>query len=66
MDDAINRLKEEKKELDSKLAKLNDFIGGSIYNSLGFQDKVLLRSQRDVMATYSNILSLRIESLKSK
>jgi hypothetical protein len=54
------RVIEEKSELDTKLEKLNTFIGSDIYYSLAHAERVRLSKQVEVMKGYSNILAERI------
>lgn len=55
------RVIDEKRELDEKLAKLSDFIeGNAIFATLPVSEQMDLKSQRVVMQTYSCILSDRI------
>ncbi|MDE9437380.1 hypothetical protein KKI95_15950 [Xenorhabdus bovienii] len=54
------RVIDELTELDEKIEKLSDFIGGAIYNELEETDRVLLAMQLSVMKAYSEILHKRI------
>ncbi|MDE1483413.1 hypothetical protein KKJ17_07670 [Xenorhabdus bovienii] len=54
------RVIDELAELDEKIEKLSDFIGGAIYNELEETDRVLLAMQLSVMKAYSEILHKRI------
>lgn len=55
------RVIDEQRELDEKLAKLGDFIeGNAIFATLPVSEQMDLKSQRAVMQTYSCILSDRI------
>lgn len=59
---AAQRVLDEKRGLDKKLATLDVFISVSpIYRTFNPRDRDLLREQRDAMARYSNILAARIE-----
>jgi hypothetical protein len=54
------RVVDEKNELDSKLAKLNSFIGGEIFHSLPAEERIRLAKQAGIMKDYSDVLSERI------
>ncbi|CDH04925.1 hypothetical protein KKJ25_12250 [Xenorhabdus bovienii] len=54
------RVIDELTELNEKIEKLSDFIGGAIYNGLDETDRVLLAMQLSVMKAYSEILHKRI------
>jgi hypothetical protein len=55
------RVVEEKKELDEKLEKLNQFINNSdVFIRLDSVDCGLLEDQAEVMQEYSRILGIRI------
>jgi hypothetical protein len=54
------RVVDEKKELDTKLTKLTEFMLTDTYKALGNKDKDLLVSQSIVMTTYGKILEQRI------
>lgn len=55
------RVLEEKKELDSKLEKLNAFLSNPKFiGSLDEVDKALLQLQSGIMENYSKCLQLRI------
>jgi hypothetical protein len=54
------RVVDEKKELDEKLYKLNQFIGGEIFLSLPYAERERLGRQSGVMRMYSEILQERI------
>lgn len=55
------RVVEEKKELDGKIIKLNEFIlNSTTYQFLVVEDKTLLSRQLDAMVEYSKILQMRI------
>ncbi|CDG21051.1 conserved protein of unknown function [Xenorhabdus poinarii G6] len=54
------RVIDELAELDSKIEKLSDFIGGAIYNGLDETDRVLLAMQLSAMKGYSEILHKRV------
>lgn len=54
------RVVNEKEDLDLKLAKLLDFIGGDIFETLADKEKHLLVSQVFAMNKYSSILADRI------
>ena len=54
------RVVDEKAELDSKLEKLNTFIGGTFYEGLPEAERIRLAKQAGAMKDYSDILSERI------
>lgn len=55
------RVVDEKNDLDTKLTALVQFICASpIFNGLPYEDKQLLRGQRNCMVNYSDILGCRI------
>jgi hypothetical protein len=57
------RVIEEKKQLDEKLAKLSAFFGTPKYDTdVNNQEKNRLRRQAEVMKEYSDILAVRIAS----
>lgn len=55
------RVIQEKQELDQKLEKLTTYLESRHFAELPFDDKWLLREQRDVMKAYSRILGSRIQ-----
>lgn len=56
------RVVEEKKELDIKIAKLDAFVGGAVYFDLDDEEQDRLTAQRTAMGEYSDILGERIEA----
>lgn len=54
------RVVQEKQELDQKLEKLVTYLESKHFTELSFDDKWLLREQRQAMAAYSRILGSRI------
>ncbi len=54
------RVVDEKKELDVKIGALNEFLNDDYFNKLNDLQKQLLEDQFEAMATYSNVLNLRI------
>jgi len=54
------RVVDEKTELDDKLAKLQAFIGGKIYETLPPEERGRLIHQRLCMQGYSQVLGERI------
>lgn len=60
MEDYQKRVIDEKKELDSKIEKLNSFFETATYNSMEYDDRKLLLDQSDAMSKYSEILEERI------
>lgn len=59
----IQRLLDEKKDLDEKISKLKSFINGNIFNNINDNQQSLLLIQHQTMITYSLILSKRIDYL---
>ena len=60
------RVVDEKAELDTKIAKLWEFIGGDVWRSLPWVEQRLLAIQHDQMTAYSTTLGTRIECFGSK
>jgi hypothetical protein len=58
--DYMDRVIDEKRELDAKRSKLAEFIGGDIYPTLDEIDRDLLVEQLDLMKEYSVVLADRI------
>lgn len=56
----IERMHVEREELDEKLQKLTAFTGSNTFKSLSKLEQDLLLAQATAMATYSNILTMRI------
>lgn len=54
------RVVEEKTELDAKIAKLKEFIAGSIYPTLDVEEQTRLTLQLSYMEAYSEVLGQRI------
>ena len=54
------RVIDEKKELDAKIAKLKEFCLTSIFDDLPSRDKILLTEQEGHMVNYSGVLWQRI------
>lgn len=59
------RVYEEKKELDEKISKLNEFLSGDGTRNLALEDLRLLSDQFYVMNEYSRILDKRIRRFNS-
>ena len=59
------RVIEEKRQLDDKIAKLSEFGKGEIFASLPAEEQGRLNRQHSIMETYSDILSERIASFPS-
>lgn len=61
------RVLEEKKEVDTKLGKLNSFLSNTkLTESLDAEDKFLLQLQSSIMENYSKCLQLRINRFGGK
>jgi hypothetical protein len=54
------RVVDEKRELDEKIARLEAFRKGDLYKDLPWQDCALLTRQQVYMQDYSNVLGARI------
>ena len=59
----LEKVKEEKNELDEKIAKLYAITKSNEFEDLSAIYKMLLSKQLDAMTDYSAILSVRIELL---
>jgi len=55
------RVIDEKRELDEKRSRLDDFQAGDTFAGLEPMDRALLNKQMDAMGIYSRILEMRIE-----
>ena len=64
MEDYQERVVEEKKELDEKLAKLRAFQLSEKFDDLDNADQYLLNKQANYMDDYSYILGQRIVRFK--
>jgi hypothetical protein len=60
------RVVDEKTQLDEKLNKLVEFIGGLQFARLDDIDRNLLLQQRLIMTNYSAVLNKRINRFTSK
>lgn len=61
MAEYIDRLKNEKEELDLKIKNLQQFIeANTIFSTLLVSEKIDMQKQLDVMREYSNILQRRL------
>jgi hypothetical protein len=58
------RVVDEKRELDEKLAALRVFLQGQTYANLNAHERNLLYKQAGVMAEYSRILGERIAAFQ--
>lgn len=61
MEDFQQRVVEEREELETKMAKLSDFMHGDTYTELSATDQGLLMVQLVAMQNYSDALFRRIE-----
>ena len=57
----VQRMADELGELEERLAKLVSFTDTDMFKSLSETEQSLLLAQSTAMATYSNILNLRIK-----
>lgn len=55
----IDRMENEKEELEIKLAKMDDFMRGNA-NNLAVEERILMYHQRQVMKEYIRTLEDRI------
>ncbi len=60
MADYMDRVIEEKRELDAKRSKLSAFLDGEIYLTLDEAEQDLLVEQMILMKMYSEVLGQRI------
>lgn len=56
----LDRLIQEKKEIDDRLTKLNSFLPTDAFKGLSLVNQDLLSHQAKVMQQYSDILHTRI------
>ena len=59
------RVVDEKKELDEKIAALDAFLEGPVFPTLPNQDQDLLIDQVSTMDDYSDILARRIQRFET-
>lgn len=64
LDKTLQRVKNEKSELDVKLKALRSFLNTETCNHLPETSSDLLRAQYVVMNRYSEILGMRIKEFK--
>ena len=60
MSDFMERLIEEKNQLDEKIAKLDVFTKSDAFNGIDNVQRGLLRVQLNAMRTYSQVLDERL------
>ena len=60
MEDYVKRVFEERRELDSKLLKLTEFVDTNKFKELSEINQKLLIEQESIMADYSKVLSERL------
>lgn len=58
------RVVDEKNELENKCTALDNFIGGTIFNSLSEGERSLLSKQLGWMKGYLSVLVQRIDGFK--
>jgi len=61
MSNFLERLKNEQKELQLNLDKLNSFTNSDKITELSTANRILLRRQAEVMKEYNEILIVRLE-----
>lgn len=66
MDPWQQRVVEEKRDLDARLGRLQEFLGSASYLALQLEDQDLLQDQRLCMRAFSDVLSKRIVRFTSK
>lgn len=62
----IQRMIEEKKELDERIGKLLDFYDRAEFGMMSVNDKLLMMKQGVAMARYTQILGERIYNCQKK
>lgn len=60
MSDFLQRLSDEKSELDEKISKLESFTKTDAFNGIDNVQRGLLKIQLNAMATYSQVLDERL------
>lgn len=60
MSDYLSRMKLELDELGDRLKKLQGFINSDSFEVLSVLNRMLLKTQMQAMATYHEVLELRI------
>ena len=67
MEDYQLRVVEEKKELDNKIEKLDDFISSKVFlKNVSSTQQDLLLLQHQWMSNYSKVLELRIQDFEKE
>lgn len=66
MDAFMERLINEREELDAKMNKLDDFIGSDKFKAIDQVQQSLLKLQSSAMETYYRCLDERIKWLEPK
>ena len=62
MEEYQQRVLDEKKELDSKIDKLGEFIGSDEFTPVPTAEQVRMKQQRTIMKQYSDVLAARIQN----
>jgi hypothetical protein len=62
----VQRLYEERDELETKITKLKEFVSSEAFEYLSLEDRDLLRAQENAMVTYHSILNIRIKHIKKE
>jgi len=57
----VERIKQEKKDLDEKYEKLTEFLGSEQFTYIPEREKHLMYSQSMLMSSYSVVLGLRLK-----
>ena len=60
MSDFLQRISDEKSELDEKILKLESFTKTDAFNGIDLAQRGLLKIQLNAMATYSQVLDERL------
>lgn len=61
MDPHVERMAVEANELSERMSKLKGFLATDTFNGLKRTDRDLLQAQYSIMASYHQVLSIRIE-----
>ena len=54
------RVVEEKRQLDERRIKLEEFMCGDIYRTLSIEERARMHGQLGIMQQYSQVLAVRI------
>lgn len=62
--DFLERLKDEKTQLEDKTSNLSSFFGSTEFKKLSTANQLLLMEQVELMQRYLNVLIIRIELIE--